>query len=164
MAGRGPIPSENRARERNKPVRESVRADGAVGGFDLPDDVLPQIVVDGKPQFDLDGNPVREEWHPQTRRWWENWRRSPQATRMVTDPDWDYLLDTALAHHQMWMTGGKNSERLSEIRLRVACFGATYADRARLKWEIEAPSNDFAVGSVGNVTNLGAKRRKRLRS
>ncbi|MGK0740424.1 hypothetical protein ACSHWG_00845 [Leucobacter sp. Z1108] len=163
MAGNGPPPKDARQRGRDTPVRELVKSDGRIGGFELPDDVLPQIVLNGLPQFDLDGVPVREEWHPQTIRWWNNWRESPQATRMVTGPDWDYLLDTALLHHQMWESGGKNSERAAEIRLRVAAFGATYADRLRIKWEIETPGDDFEVGNGhSNVSSMDDERRKRL--
>jgi len=161
MAGYGPPPKEDRARKRDTVVRELVKSDGKIGGFDLPDDVLPQIRVNGELQFDVDGNPIREEWHPQTVRWWNNWRESPQATRMLTAVDWDYLLDTALLHHQMWMTGGKNSERAGEIRIRVAGFGATYADRMRLRFEIEVPE-EFEVGSNSNVASIDSARRKRV--
>ena len=163
MAGVGPPPKEERQRDRDRPVRELVKSDGKLGGFDLPDDVLPPIKIDGKVQFTHDGEILREEWHPQTVRWWNNWRESPQATRMLTGPDWDYLLDTALLHHQMWETGGKNSERAGEIRLRVATFGATYADRLRLKYEIEMPTEEFDVGIAGqNVSSMDDARRKRI--
>lgn len=152
MGGRGPAPSGKRSRERDNPVREPVKSDGKLGGFPLPDDVLP---IDPKTE-------ERETWHPQTMRWWESWRRSPQGVKMMTEPDWDFLLDTALMHHQMWMSGGRNSERAAEIRLRVAAFGATPADRARLRMEIEVPE-EFPVGDAGaaNVTNLD-ERRKRI--
>nr|WP_053352715.1 hypothetical protein [Leucobacter musarum] len=140
-----------------------MKSDGKVGGFELPDDVLPQLRIGGELQFDIDGEPIREDWHPQTLRWWNNWRESPQGVRMATAVDWDYLLDTALLHHQMWVSGGKNSERAAEIRLRAATFGATPADRARLKFEIEIPKGeDFEVGNAGNVTSMSAERRKRI--
>ncbi len=162
MAGHGPAPKEQRSRGRDTVVRDMIRSDGKIGGFDLPDDVLPPIKVDGELEYDIDGNVIREEWHPQTVRWWNNWRESPQATRMLTGPDWDYLLDTALLHHQMWESGGKNSERAAEIRLRVATFGATYADRLRLKFEIEAPE-EFDVGNAdANVSSMNDARKKRL--
>ena len=161
MAGVGPAPKERRSRARDTPVREVIKSDGRVGGFDLPDDVLPQIKMGGKLMFDEDGLPIREEWHPQTVRWWNGWRESPQSTKMMTQPDWDYLLDTALLHHQMWVSGGRNSERAAEIRLRVATFGATPADRLRLKLEVEVP-DEFEVGDSGNVTSIDVERRRRL--
>lgn len=163
MAGMGPPPSESRQRERDVAVREMVVSDGKLGGFPLPDDVLPQVRKNGRPVFDEDGEPVLEEWHPATVRWWQNWRESPQATRMLTAPDWDYLLDTALMHHNAWMSGGRNSERFAEIRIRVANFGATYADRLRIKLEIETPNEEFDVGSGrSNVTSMDQERRRRL--
>ncbi|MCI2958240.1 hypothetical protein MN032_11075 [Agromyces atrinae] len=152
MGGLGPAPAEKRSRDRDNATRDTVRSDGMLGGFELPDDVLP---------FDKDG--VREQWHTATQRWWDNWRRSPQGVRMLTDPDWDYLLDTALLHHLMWQTGGRNSERASEIRLRVAAFGATPADRLRLRIEVEVPTGEeYPVGNAGNVTPIDSDRRKRV--
>lgn len=150
MGGRGAPASGTRSRARDVEARDTVKSDGKVGGFDLPDDVLPFV----------GDSAVRETWNPQTVRWWNNWRRSPQGVKMMTDPDWDYLLDTALMHHQMWESGGKNSERAAEIRLRVAAFGATPADRARLKIEIEVPE-DFPIGSRGdNVVSIDGRRKR----
>lgn len=163
MGGIGPVPKDERARLRDSPKRDVVKSDGKVGGFDLPDDVLPPIKIDGKVQLTPDGEIMREEWNLATVRWWNNWRESPQGIRMATMVDWDYLLDTALLHHQMWQSGGKNSDRAAEIRLRAATFGATPADRARLKFEIEIPNGeDFEVGNAGNVTSMDDERKKRL--
>lgn len=163
MAGNGPPPKEERSRGRDNPTREIIKSDGKLGGFPLPDDVLPELPESKRDPDWWEGEVQREEWHPQTVRWWQNWRESPQATRMLTGPDWDYLLDTALLHHQMWTSGGKNSERAAEIRLRVAAFGATYADRLRLKYEIEIPSEEYDVGTAGqNVSNMDDARKRRL--
>lgn len=162
MAGVGPPPNDERSRLRDSPKRKPVKSDGKVGGYELPDDILPIIMRDGEPDLDVEGNPVREEWHPQTVRWWNNWRESPQGIRMATLVDWDYLLDTALLHHQMWESGGKNSERAAEIRLRVATFGATPADRARLKVEIEVPDEFDAGDASSNVSSMSEARRKRV--
>lgn len=160
MAGNGPPPKETRARDRDNAVRDIIKSDGRIGGFPLPEDVLP-FLPDNEQDPDY-YDKQREEWHPQTVRWWNNWRESPQASKMLTAVDWDYLLDTALLHHQMWMSGGKNSERAAEIRMRVATFGATYADRLRLRLEVEAPE-EYPVGNstAANVTDL-SERRKRL--
>lgn len=99
--------------------RQRLRADGKIGGFDLPEGVLPK----------------GEEWHPQTREWWDAWRRSPQAAAMATDVDWRYLLDTALLHHQYWKNG--RWEFANEIRMREAKLGATPGDRNALKFHLE---------------------------
>lgn len=166
MAGVGRVPKERRQRDRDTPTRDIVKSDGRLGGFDLPSDVLPLLPKQEQDPEYWEGEAQREEWHVQTVRWWNSWRESPQATRMLTGPDWDYLLDTALLHHQMWMSGGKNSERAAEIRLRVATFGATPADRLRLKLEIETPP-EYDVGGENPedavITSLN-DRRKRIAS
>jgi hypothetical protein len=161
VAGNGPIPSESRSRARDNAVRDVVKSDGRLGGFDLRD--LPEDFLPLKPKTEWadENTPEREMWHPATLRWWDNWRASPQATRMVTDPDWDYMLDTALMHHVTWMSGGRNTERLAEIRIRVAMFGATYGDRMKLRIEVEAPE-EYSVGGAkspaDNVTSLEDRR------
>lgn len=109
-------------------VRQTLRASrGKLGGFDLPEGVLPK----GK------------EWHPRTVAWWEEWRRSPQAAAMITGPDWQYLLDTALLHHQYWSNG--RWEFANELRMREAKLGATPKDRADLKFEVDT-SERYPVG------------------
>jgi hypothetical protein len=60
----------------------------------------------------------------------EMWRRSAQA-ETFTESDWSFLLDTALMHHAMWSKG--QWTLAAEVRLRVAKFGATPEDRARLR-------------------------------
>lgn len=164
MAGNGPPPSDKRSRGRDTVTRDTIRSDGKLGGFDLrdlPDEYLPLKM---KKDWEDETIPEREDWHPATLRWWDNWRASPQATRMVTDVDWDYLLDTALMHHRTWMSGGTNTERLAEIRIRLAAFGATPADRLRLRQEIELPAEQHPIGASGKgatVTDM-ASRRKRI--
>lgn len=153
MAGRGPAPKTARARGRDTATRQMVKSDGKIGGFDLPDanGFLPPI--SGTPQI---------EWHPATVKWWEAFRRSPQAVQMVTEPDWAFLLDTAMMHHMMWVTG--NFDRAAEVRIRSEKFGATVLDRMRLKMDIEIPE-DYPVGKTNgaNVTSM-AERRKRVAS
>lgn len=140
MAGAGPAPKGARSRARDTDKRELVKADGKIGGFDLPEDALP------------DG----DEWHSMTVKWWDAWRSSPQGQRMVTEVDWYFLLDTALMHHNMWAKG--RWDFAAEVRLRAAKFGATPEDRMRLKLEIEVDEH-FEAGSAGtnNVTSIGAR-------
>lgn len=114
---------------------------GAGHGFPLPADALP------------DG----EAWHPRTVAWWETWRDSPQAQAMLAT-DWDALLDTALLHHLLWSR--HQMPLAAEIRLRVAKFGATLEDRARLRMKVTVPAPDPAE-SPAAVSNL-ADRRARL--
>jgi hypothetical protein len=140
MAGAGPAPKASRSRARDTANRDTIKADGVLRGFDLPEDALQ------------DG----EEWHPITKMWWEEWRLSPQAVRMNTMVDWMFLLDTALMHHTMWSKG--RWEFSAEVRLRAAKFGATPEDRLRLKLEVEVPE-DYPVGDSGNnVTRIDSHR------
>ena len=111
MAGRGPAPkpAHRRARTNADPVPQTLLRFEECEPPDLPDDV---------------------DWHPRTVAWWETWRSSPQAEVMVAT-DWSFLLDTALMHHAMWSK--KQWTLAAEVRLRVAKFGATPEDRARLR-------------------------------
>lgn len=68
--------------------------------------------------------------------WWETWRRSPQAATF-TATDWDFLVDTALLHARFWAGDEKVA---AELRLRVAKFGATPEDRARLRMQLGDPN------------------------
>lgn len=142
MAGNGPAPKANRQRSRDTPQRETIKADGSISGFDLPDGVLP------------DGG----EWHPRTRKMWDAWRASPQAQRMVTDVDWEFLLDTALMHHMMWSKG--RWDFAGEVRIRMAKFGATPEDRLRLKLEVEVPEQYAAGAAPSNTREDVLEKRK----
>jgi hypothetical protein len=102
--------------------------------------------------------PDGEEWHQQTKTWWSNWRKAPQAAAFHPT-DWDFLLDTALMHHTMWTKG--RWEFASELRLRVAKFGATLEDRARLRLDVETPSSpsrSAPAPTEGVVTSLSSRR------
>jgi len=151
VAGNGLAPKASRSRARDTPVRDTVKSDGRLGGWELPKDALG---VDPKTGLMI-------EWHERTVAWWEAWRASPQGTRMVTEVDWHFLLDTALMHHTMWANG--RWEFSAEVRLRAAKFGATPEDRARLKFEIEVPEQ-YPAGNAGNNQNVTDMqgRRKRL--
>jgi hypothetical protein len=70
-------------------------------------------------------------WHPRTKAWWAMWGGSPQAEHFMAS-DWDFLLDTAILHTAMWCG---NATVAAEVRLRVAKYGATPEDRARLRMQ-----------------------------
>lgn len=109
-----------------------VSADGEPRGPELPDNVA---------------------WPAQTLKWWDTWRRSPQAVPM-TDTDWDFLLDTALLHAAYWQGDMKVAP---ELRLRVAKFGATVEDRQRLRLQVDGESEKPVVSR-----STDAARRNRL--
>jgi hypothetical protein len=120
MGGKGQAPKdpETRRRRNADPIPTSeLTDDDELRGSELPDDVLADD----------------DKWHPQTLRWWNTWRASPQAQTFL-QTDWDFLLDTALMHHAMWSKG--RWEFASELRLRAAKFGATPEDRQRLRMKV----------------------------
>lgn len=123
MAGHGPAPKGERARERDTPETTTLTEpdEDVLFGKPLPAGVLPKD----------------QQWHPQTLALWDSLRRNPL---LAAEPElgWQFLIDTALMHHTMW-TAGK-WEFASEVRLRVAKFGATPEDRMRLKLKIEVPA------------------------
>jgi hypothetical protein len=117
MAGRGPAPKDpDKRRRRNADAIPAtvIEDDGEVRGPDLPGGI---------------------EWPVVTLAWWETWRRSAQA-KTFTQTDWDFLTDTALLHARFWAGDEKVA---GELRLRVAKFGATPEDRARLRLQIGDP-------------------------
>jgi hypothetical protein len=70
------------------------------------------------------------EFHPQTIKWWNVWGNSPLAPAF-TEQDWQDLLDTAIVHSKHWY--GFSDRAAGELRSRMARFGATPLDRARLR-------------------------------
>ena len=136
MAGPGRVPKENLSREADTKRRDAditkVSVDGILRGFPLPKDI---------------------DWHPRTKAWWASWRTSPIA-QTFTSNDWDFLLDTALLHNEMW-NGSTNLA--AEIRLRVSAFGSTPEARMRLKLKI---TDDAA--EIATTVSMDAERRKRL--
>lgn len=114
MAGRGPAPkpSDKRAGHRKDP-----QAPTLVEFQPGEQPRLPSRMPNGDP------------WPKVTREWWAMWGRSP-LTSLFTENDWSELRDAAVLHAQLW-TGHVSAA--PELRLRVAKFGATPEDRARLR-------------------------------
>lgn len=110
MAGVGaaPKPAGRRARRNVDPI---------------PARVVPLV------RADAPSLPPGVDWHPRTHAWWDMWSRSPLSDDF-TEADWDFLADTAMLHTCFW-TG--DMKVAAELRLRVAKFGATPEDRARLR-------------------------------
>lgn len=117
MAGRGPAPKDPKRRARRNPdpiPNRTIAADGVVGPQPLSDDLLP------------DG----DDWHPATQRWWNRWCESPLAETLLA-VDWSELEATAVLHHEFMRK--RTFTLASELRLRMAKFGSTPEDRARLR-------------------------------
>lgn len=119
MAGRGPAPKDpdKRAR-RNRPAEMRV-----IHAEPVAQPELPTFEIED------DGELVSFVWPGRTQEWWQMWGASPLAAEF-TSTDWSELMDTALLHARFWR-GDKGVA--PELRLRVAKFGATPEDRARLR-------------------------------
>lgn len=114
MAGHGPPPKDPSARARQNaepiPTREIRFQPGK-------QPALPSRMPGGF------------AWPPRTRAWWKMWAESALAETFTAN-DWSELLDTAVLHGEFW---SGDSKVAGELRLRVAKFGATPEDRARLR-------------------------------
>lgn len=110
MAGRGLPPKDPKRRARTN------------------SDPIPMRVLTAAP---TEQPPLPEgvDWPERTREWWQMWADSPLSADF-TGNDWSELLDTALLHARFWSGDLKVA---GELRLRVAKFGATPEDRARLR-------------------------------
>lgn len=150
MVARGALTTGKRARPRDQArliaAFEDLEWDGHIRGFPLPKGVL------------LDG----EDWHPMTLQWWDTWRRSAQAMKMV-ETDWQELLATAVLHHNVWAYG--RVQLAAELRQRVTRFGATVSDRVSLRMNLVEPgaAEDAEAPASQAVTDI-ASRRSRLSS
>lgn len=149
MAGQGRAPKPVRARRNDTARRDAemteVEYDGELHGPELPVGVLP----DGA------------DWHPQTKALWDSLREMPL---LKNEPSlgWQFLMDTMLMHTVMWSKG--RWEFASEVRLRLAKYGATPEDRMRLKIKVATPADEAkrpAAAGQGSVSDI-ASRRARL--
>jgi hypothetical protein len=136
MAGNGPAP---------KPASKRARRNA---------DPIPQTVLRFEPA-EAPPLPSNIDWHPMTRAWYQMWIDSPQADNF-TATDWSFLIDTALMHHAMWEKG--QWTLAAEVRLRVAKFGATPEDRARLRMTF-ADADEKDEKRAGRVTPNEARKR-----
>lgn len=135
MAGRGPAPKDpHRRARRNVDLNPTTRLEFR------PCDPPPELP---------EGEGL--EWHPMTKRWWKTWQDSPMAS-LMGEVDWSYLLDTALMHDAMWEK--QQWTLAAEVRLRVAQFGATPADRLRLRIQwADADDKDAKIPQTAPVPN-----------
>jgi hypothetical protein len=121
VAGRGPAPKPagRRARANKDPLGVTVLP--ACEPSEAPD--LPDFHIE------KDGQLVDFSWSPLTKQWWKTWCESPQAS-LFTSTDWQELLTTAIIANRFYRG---DMTVAGELRLRVAKFGATPEDRARLR-------------------------------
>ena len=153
MAGRGPSPKDpnRRARRNSDPVPLRV-----IEARPVEQPPLPTFHVED------DGQLVEFQWPARTQEWWTMWAES-QLSAEFTSTDWSELLDTAVLHAAFW--SGRTSVA-SELRLRVAKFGATVEDRARLRIGIGQPpaAANAAPAKAPDAASKAPRRDRILRS
>lgn len=122
MAGRGPAPksADQRARRNVDWSSSRVVVVESAGQPKLPQ----RWHVDPKT-----GKKRRITWPAETREFWQVWADSPLSDEF-TNTDWSELLIAARLHAAVVEGDLKSAP---ELRLRVAKFGATPEDRARLR-------------------------------
>ncbi|MFF1792652.1 hypothetical protein ACFVXQ_00165 [Kitasatospora sp. NPDC058263] len=138
MAGVGPAPKDpaNRARRNKGSAPQTILRFEKAEAPELPDFRI-DAGEDGLVEF---------VWPARTREWWATWVASPQAEHF-SSTDWEFLLDTALIHAKVW---SGDTSVAAELRLRVAKFGSTMEDRARLRMTFaQADDADAGQGSSG---------------
>ena len=102
----------------------------------------------------FDGERPRKIKYPdETRKWWDAWRTSP-LNDGFTEHDWDYLLEAAILHAQFHLDIDR-MKCASELRQRMAKFGATPEDRAKLR--IVSVTADTAEETAEEARRLNAK-------
>ena len=143
MAGRGPQPKDpsRRARTNSDPIPLRI-----ITAAPMVQPDLPTVMVE------TDGELTEFVWPAVTLEWWQMWADSPLSADF-TSTDWSELRDTAKLHAEFWQ--GKSSVA-SELRLRVAKFGATPEDRARLR--ITFAQADEAEAKPAVVSSSRARR------
>ena len=138
MAGHGPAPKPDGRRARRNSGPE-----------------LRVVAFTPKKQPRL---PASMDWCPETKKWWKMWGDSPLAGDF-SESDWAFLMDTAILHHMLWSMG--DTSVLSELRIRVAKFGATPDDRARLR--IQFAQADDAEDRADRKKSEGSRSRARVK-
>ncbi len=132
MAGSGPAPKPAR-RRRNE---------------DTYSDVSKTVVDDGEIVGPALG---AGDWSPDTRSWWEIWRRSPQAKTFI-ETDWVRLRDIASLREAFYRK--PTALLFAEIRQNESLLGATYVDR--LKGRIKVTKQAEASSSDENAAGVTA--------
>lgn len=135
MAGRGPAPKAQHARERDTKRRISDKAAILVDDGELRGPELQELTG-------------RAEWPEAVLRWFTGWRTSPQAA-VFLGTDWTRLGMLAYLVEEYLLEA--KGPLLAEIRLNEERLGATVADRQRLRFVVET------APQLAPVTELPAR-------
>jgi hypothetical protein len=95
---------------------------------------LPMVPQPPMPEFFRysDGEKIRKiKYPPETIHWWAVWGRSI-LNDGFTEHDWEYLAEVAIIHAQFTLDIDR-MKCAAELRQRMARFGVTPEDRAKLR-------------------------------
>jgi hypothetical protein len=129
---------------------------------------LPAVPQPPLPEYFrcFDGERTRKiKYPPETIEWWSHWETSPLNDGFSTH-DWDYLKEISVIHAKFWLDI-EFSKMASELRQRMAKFGVTPEDRAKLRIVTvtaetaedrarEAEERNKRIGTVGEGRRLTA--------
>lgn len=91
----------------------------------------------GKP-----GLPDSIDWPDETRAWFEAWRESPRTDGWDAQ-QWNYLMETALVHAEVFASG--NTSMLGELRVRESYMGVAFDGKPTERQRDEATELLFTV-------------------
>lgn len=97
--------------------------------------------------------PRKIKYPPETVAWWSHWEFSP-LNDGFTQHDWDYLLEVSIVHAQFWLDIDR-MKAAAELRQRMAKFGVTPEDRAKLR--IVSVTADNAEETAEEARRLNSK-------
>ena len=141
-----PIPKERGARARDDRRRKGARAETITGSDSSP--VGPTLrKVTGV-----------DEWSRPVVRWFDTWRRSPQARLFVGDVEWETLGRAAYLLEQFYdpdTSPGVRVQTWNAIRALESTLGATHADRVRSHVKIKPAEPE--VEQVASVVDYRAR-------
>ena len=100
-------------------------------GLDAPTHVLADDGIVRGP--DLTAATGRSDWDDDVLRWYDGWRRAPQA-QLFTSTDWQRLALLAPLVEKYFED--PKSSTMSEIRLNEERLGATHVDRMRARMTV----------------------------
>lgn len=105
-------------------------------GPDLPENVLSK----------------NRSWHPQVLKWYDEFRQSPQASLIRSDPMWMALQVAFIELDEMIHTGRYGSMG-PEVRQMFAQFGWTPASLRAMRFDVPE-ADDLAASENGKTPNV----------
>jgi hypothetical protein len=111
--------------------------------------------------------PKDVDWCERTLKWWNTWRRSPQA-QLMTDTDWDAMFEAAAIHNAIWgnpsgLKPGELTGMTKELHRILSAYGLTYTDRLKMRVQIGDERQPEGEESPGEVpSNVVPEYRKLL--